>query len=64
MPDAAPDNGPAPGCPDDDELASYLDGAQPAARQAEITAHLAACDRCYELVAEVMRAQPGNTLSN
>jgi anti-sigma factor RsiW len=64
MPDAVRENGPAPGCPDDDELASYLDGAQPAARQAEITAHLARCERCYELVAEVMRAQPKDTPSN
>ena len=61
---AVPKDGRAPGCPDDDALASYLDGAHTAERRAEITAHLATCERCYELVAEVMRAQPTNTPSN
>jgi anti-sigma factor RsiW len=63
MPDVVKD-GRAPGCPDDDELASYLDGAHTAERRAEITAHLAGCEHCYELVAEVMRAQPVVTSIN
>ena len=63
MPDVVQDR-PAPGCPDDDALASYLDGTHTADRRAEITAHLATCEHCYELVAEVLRAQPVVTPGN
>lgn len=56
MPDLNHGGRPA-GCPSEDALAAYLDGACPADRRADISAHLAHCDRCYELVAEVMHAQ-------
>src|SRR5690606_22888822 len=44
-------------CPDPELLAAYLDaGLDPAAREA-VVHHLAECDRCRRLLAEIVRVQ-------
>lgn len=44
------------GCPDENDLVSYLDGALPEADRAEIESHCVACERCREVVVQAMRA--------
>ncbi len=41
------------GCPDDETLAAYLDGALPASDVARLEAHMAGCDPCVELLAAI-----------
>ena len=43
--------------PDVETLAAYADGALDVRARAEVEAHLADCDDCYELVMEVVRSQ-------
>ncbi len=44
-------------CPDLEELAAYVDGTLDAEQRARVTAHLAACDDCFEMFAGVARYQ-------
>jgi hypothetical protein len=43
-------------CPDLEQLAEYVDGTSPAAQREALEVHLAGCDSCRELVAEMALA--------
>ena len=42
-------------CPSEDELLELLDGYCARARAAELETHIAGCDECRELVAQMVR---------
>jgi len=46
---------PAPACPELGILAAYVDGSIDMATRVSVNSHLAGCERCYELVAELAR---------
>jgi len=39
-------------CPDDEELAAFLDGILPPAERARVVRHLAGCEDCYWVFVE------------
>ena len=45
------------GCPPLEDLAAFLDGNLPEDGRARVTAHLADCERCYEVFAGAARFQ-------
>ena len=49
--------GGAAGCVDAATLAAYVDGTLDSAGRSRVVAHLASCEDCYELVAEVIRTE-------
>ena len=40
-------------CPDDIELAAFIEGSLPAKKKESIEAHLAVCDNCLDMVIEI-----------
>jgi anti-sigma factor RsiW len=38
-------------CPDDNDMACYIDGSLPDGEVKQLESHLLVCDRCRELVA-------------
>ena len=49
--------GSSSGCIDAATLAAYVDGRLDSAGRSRVVAHLASCEDCYELVAEVIRTE-------
>ncbi len=49
-----PVDGMTVGCIDDDTLAAFVDGRLTPAERAQVEAHVATCDDCYTLLAEVL----------
>jgi len=56
MADVRP-GGAAAGCIDAATLAAYVDGTLDSADRSRVVAHLASCEDCYELAAEVIRTE-------
>jgi Putative zinc-finger len=51
-PDAPPSDG---SCPDEEEIAAFIDGTLPAGRRAAVAKHLASCESCSENYASALR---------
>jgi tetratricopeptide (TPR) repeat protein len=49
-----PGNGVTPACLDDDTLAAFVDGRLSPDERAQVESHVAECDDCYTLLAEVL----------
>jgi Putative zinc-finger len=47
-------------CPDDDELAAFVEHALPAARRLELEAHVDACGACREAIGHVAAMAPAH----
>lgn len=59
---AAHDPGRSPPCPDEQQIAGYVDGGLDAAERERVELHLADCGRCLELVGLLCREQEADAI--